>query len=304
MEYSFTRYLRAKISVDDRAMNQGVWDRMAGLLPVQTSHRPLRILEIGCGIGTMVERMVRKGSLSQVEYTGIDLQPENITQAAQYLKEWTKLAGFRLAGGSREGFLLEDGQRELAVRFIDADLQSFLDRHQGSGDWDLLVAHAFLDLVDLPTTLRQILGTLRRGGVFYFTLNFDGKTIFEPLVELDLDEQIERLYHQTTDRRVVEGKSSGDSRTGRHLFGHLREAGATILAAGASDWVVHPSEGRYIEDEAYFLHFIIHTIQSALQEEGSLDELRLLEWARLRHAQVDRCELVYIAHQIDFVGIV
>ncbi len=194
VEYSFTRYLRAKVSVDDRAMNQGVWDRMAALLPVQTSHRPLRILEVGCGIGTMVERMVRKGLLSHVEYTGIDLQPEIITHAAQYLKEWTKLAGFRLVEDSGEGFLLEDGHRELAVRFIDADLQAFLDRDKDLGDWDLLVAHAFLDLVDVSSSLAPLLGALRKGGVFYFTLNFDGQTILEPLVDLNLDEQIERFF--------------------------------------------------------------------------------------------------------------
>jgi SAM-dependent methyltransferase len=302
VDYSFTRYLRAKVSVDDRALNQGVWNRMAALLPAQASHRPLRILEIGCGIGTMVERMVRKGLFLHVEYTGIDLQPDITTHAAQYLKEWSKLAGFRLIEGSGWGFLLEDGHRELAVQFIEADLHTFLDGHKGIGDWDLLVAHAFLDLVDLPATLARLLGTLRRGGVFYFTLNFDGKTILEPQVEPDLDEQIERLYHQTMDRRVVEGESSGDSQTGRRLFRHLREAGATILAAGASDWVVYPGEDGYPGDESYFLHYIIHTIQTALQDDGSLEEQRLLEWARLRHAQVERSELVYIAHQLDFVG--
>ena len=304
MEYSFTRYLRSKVSVDDRAMNQGVWDRMVALLPVQTSYRPLRILEIGCGIGTMLERMMRKGLISHVEYTGIDLQPEIITHAVQHLEEWSNLAGFRLAGGIGEGFLLEDGHRELVVRFIDADLQAFLDHYKGLGDWDLLVAHAFLDLVDVSATLAKLLGALRKGGIFYFTLNFDGQTILEPLVDLNLDGQIERLFHQSMDRRLIAGKSSGDSRTGRHLFGHLREAGATILAAGASDWIVYPGEDGYPGDEAYFLHYIIHTIHSALREEGSLDELRLLEWARFRHAQVDRCDLVYIAHQIDFAGIV
>ena len=304
MDYSFKRYLRAKVSVDDRAMNQRVWDQMAGLLPTQASHHLLRVLEIGCGIGTMVERMVRKGLFTHVEYTGIDLLPENIAYAAQQLIEWSILAGLRLVEVSGGAFLLEDGYRELSVRFIEADLHTFLDCHEGSGDWDLLVAHAFLDLISLPTTLERILGTLRRGGVFYFTLNFDGMTILEPPVDLDLDEQIERLYHQTMDRRVIEGESSGDSQTGRRLFGLLRQAGATILAAGASDWIVFPREDGYPGDESYFLHFIIHTIQAALQKEGSLDERRLLEWARLRHAQVERSELVYIAHQMDFVGTV
>ncbi len=61
-----------------------------------------------------------------------------------------------------------------------------------------------------------------------------------------LDQKIEDLYHASMDERMTNGVKSGDSRTGRHLFGHLRTAGVDVLAAGASDWVVHAGvDGRY-----------------------------------------------------------
>jgi len=104
------------------------------------------------------------------------------------------------------------------------------------------------------------------------------------------------------DRRITAGKPSGDSRCGRHLFGHLAAAGAELLAAGASDWVVYPAAGRYPADEAYFLHFILDTVAQALIGQPELDLDRFAAWIRARHAQVDAGELVYIAHQVDFLG--
>jgi hypothetical protein len=117
-----------------------------------------------------------------------------------------------------------------------------------------------------------------------------------------LDATIERLYHETMDRRIIQGRTSGDSRTGRHFFAEARNAGAEILASGSSDWVVFAGSSGYPADEAYFLHFIIHTVGSALEGRSELDPERFSAWIRDRHAQVDQGRLVYIAHQLDFLG--
>jgi hypothetical protein len=101
---------------------------------------------------------------------------------------------------------------------------------------------------------------------------------------------------------VVDGKPSGDSRTGRRLFAHLRAAGVDVLAAGSSDWVVFSGANGYSADEAYFLHDIIHTIDMALTGDSQLDAERLRTWVAQRHAQIDQGALVYIAHQLDVLG--
>jgi hypothetical protein len=183
-----------------------------------------------------------------------------------------------------------------------ADVLDFAVREGGRQRWDLLIAHAFLDLLDVPRALPLLFNLLVPDGLFYFTINFDGETILEPALDPPLDEYIIRLYHQTMDERVVNGRPSGDSHTGRHLFTHLAAAGGQLLAAGSSDWVVHPQDGRYPADEAYFLHFIIETIKGALAGHPELDDRRFAEWIDRRHAQVDNGVLVYIAHQLDFFG--
>jgi hypothetical protein len=156
--------------------------------------------------------------------------------------------------------------------------------------------------MDIRSTLPLVFDLLESGGLFYFTINFDGLTLFEPTIDAALDGLIQELYHRSMDERITGGKNSGDSRSGRHLFSYLKSAGAEIIAAGASDWVVHPGLQGYPADEAYFLHFIIHTIEQALQNQPELRSGLLAGWARERHAQIERRELVYIAHQLDFLG--
>jgi hypothetical protein len=138
--------------------------------------------------------------------------------------------------------------------------------------------------------------------MFLLSINFDGVSILEPVIDPDLDEQVLGLYHRTMDDRQIMDKRSGDSRTGRHLFQYLKSAGAEILSSGSSDWVVFAGSQGYPDDEAYFLHFIIHTIGQALAGHPELKKKRFNDWIGERHAQIDRGELVYIAHQLDFFG--
>ena len=71
--------------------------------------------------------------------------------------------------------------------------------------------------MDLEATLPGLLALLAPGAFFYFTLNFDGATVFEPLIDPELDRLIETLYHRSMDERRLDGRPSGSSRTGRRL---------------------------------------------------------------------------------------
>src|SRR5262247_4823447 len=92
--YQFTRYLAAKKSVDDRALNRHVWHSLAQALSPAASDGPVRVLEIGAGIGTMVERLVEWGLLRQAMYTAIDVDPELIAQSRRRLPAWMSERGF------------------------------------------------------------------------------------------------------------------------------------------------------------------------------------------------------------------
>ena len=91
--------------------------------------------------------------------------------------------------------------QDVRITLEAADLFDFLEREPGKSAWDLLVAHAVLDLIDLAAALPRLLSRLAPGGLFYFSLNFDGATILEPPIDPDLDALIEALYHRTMDTR-------------------------------------------------------------------------------------------------------
>jgi hypothetical protein len=219
------------------------------------------------------------------------------------LPQWGLTEGFVVKDEGQQQLHFQRDQQDVTVVLETIDLFGFIAREWGRRTWDLLIAHAFLDLMDVPTTLPLLFSLLKPGGLFYFTIVFDGATILQPEIDPALDAQIERLYHQTMDQRVIKNQRSGDSQAGRHLFHHLQAAGAELLDAGSSDWVIFagPSDG-YQADEAYFLHFIIHTIDTALARHPHLDTNHFNAWITQRHEQIEQGKLVYIAHQLDFVG--
>ena len=301
LRYSFQRYLLAKQGLDDRSLNRAV---MGQLEQFTAQAGTLRTLELGAGVGTMLKRLVARRILTRGDYLGIDADAESTNYGLQWAPEWGAQQGYniqQLAGG-----LLLDrpaSDDRLRIGFTIADALEFCQRRENTRAWDLLIAHAFLDLFDLPAVLPLFLQALRPAGAFYFTLNFDGVTIFEPQIDPELDEQIISLYHRSMDERNVNGLPSGDSHSGRHLFTLLPQAGAAILEAGASDWVVFPGPAGYPGDEAYFLHHILYFFEQSLSGHPDLGQVRFAAWLDRRHAQVERAELVYIAHQIDFFGL-
>ena len=304
LTYSFLRYLAAKKSVDDRALNWQVWRRLVGALPDATPEQPLRILEVGAGIGSMVERLLAGDILTHATYTAIDMEPTLLAEARRRLTQWAVEQGFEVQENCDGQLHLQRAGQHITVETEPIDVALFIDREHGQRTWDLLIGQAFLDLIDVRATLPGLCSLVRPGGLLYFPITFDGGTVFQPEGDAAFDRAIEVCYHQTMDQRVLDGKPSGDSRTGRRLFAHLRTVGVDVLAAGSSDWVVFAGTDGYPADEEYFLHDIIHTIGTALTGHPQLDAERLGTWVAQRHAQIERGALVYIAHQLDVLACV
>ena len=294
----FIRYLAAKKTVDDRALNRAVWERLRAALVDLALTRPVRILEVGCGIGTMVERLLDWGLAEQVQYVGGDSQAENIQVAYERIWDWARAKGYQ-CGHSNGEMVLEKRNIIWQVRFQQADAT---DYRASPAAFDVIIAQAFLDLVDVPTILSNFIHWLAPAGLCYFTINFDGGTIFEPVAEKEREEKIMRLYHQSMDTRLVDGHLAGDSQTGRHLFEQMREAGMEVLAAGSSDWVVYPGQEGYPADEAYFLHCILNFFEESLTGNPELAANVLRTWLAERREQIERRDLIYIAHQLDLLG--
>ncbi|MFT3893040.1 MAG: hypothetical protein QM730_15530 [Anaerolineales bacterium] len=289
MDYSFSHYLLSKQSVDDRALNKDVLNA----LKMNLLNQPIRIIEVGGGIGTMLKRLMHWDVIQRAEYVLVDEMAENIEYSSEWIPQWAAEAGLSVERTERNQLRVCDQTREVRIRLEQADVFDFIQKNKEPAD--ILIAHAFLDLLPMPKSLPKLLSLTN--DLAWLTINFDGVTTFEPTIDPILDEQIERLYHQTMNTRPT----GGDSQSGRHLFGHLQRENAEIIAAGASDWVVHAVNGKYPEDEAYFLHFILHFFEESLKGIAELDAEAFANWLDARHTQVDCGELVYIAHQMDFL---
>ena len=288
---NFREYLDAKRTVDDRALNRRVCRRFGDELPDSA-----RILEIGAGIGAMVERLHSWNCLPRrTHYTALDIDPENVATARERLLA----SGFEPSGDDVQ---LTGGDRRLTVSFEVADAVEFTARTDER--WDALVGHAVLDLFDLESALPTFLSVLEPGGLCYFPITFDGGTIFDP--PHPLDSRVERLYHEQM------GGGNGSSDAGRRLLAGLRAregeetregngTATTVLAAGSSDWLVYPQDGSYPADEARFLRYILEIIDGVL-DECDIDAEAFAEWRGTRNEQVERGELVYVAHQLDVLA--
>lgn len=290
------RYLAAKRAVDDRALNRHVMDALWDQIPA----RPLRIIEVGAGIGTMLERLLDSDLLTGGQYLAVDREQRLLSEGEQRLRRWASAQGVAIRD-TPSGLELDvhDG---LLVSWLQADVTGpELDAVQGQ--WDLLLAHAFLDLVDLERTLPRLLRLLPVAGWFWFTINFDGVTRFLPVIDDELDNRIEKLYHLSMDERTDDMvRAAGHSRTGRLLFAQLLQAGCRLQAAGASDWVLHPTGSSYAEGSAALLSYLLDTVSAELQGHPELHPEEFSAWLEQRRTQLAQGELAFLAHQLDMCG--
>jgi SAM-dependent methyltransferase len=290
---SLVEFLAAKKSVDDRSLNKNVWDAMLKNLQ-GTGHA--EIIEIGCGTGTMLTRLLDSAPPRFGSYTALDWEQVNINESRKNLEKWAIENN-----AVYKGNVLTTENGKIIIDFLTDDIDNFLKRGDKK-DYDLVIANAFLDLVNIPEILPGLFGILKKGGMYYFSINYDGRTDIEPVIDQELDAEIIELYHKTMDQRIINGVACCTRYSALLLFREILKNRGMVMEAGSSDWCVFPYENGYRFSEDYFLHYIISTIQHALQNEPSLSAEILDGWTNKRHQQVDRGELALITHQMDFFG--
>ncbi|MFB6229720.1 MAG: class I SAM-dependent methyltransferase [Salinibacter sp.] len=302
--YSYSRYLTAKKTVDARALDRQVWSEFVGSLAGR-SGASTRILEVGAGVGATAERVIgalEKQSVDAVDYTLVDIEAENIEVATASLRAWMGDHGYTITGEGGVTRSVWNGEAlTVTFRFATADLFDFVAERERSL-YDAIIGQALFDLLPAQEALRALGTSLKEGGLWYLPIHFDGVTAFEPTIDAGLDAKIERLYHESmTEAAGKEGGPDGP-RCGRRLLTHLRNAGAVLREAGASDWVVFAREDGYPGDEAYFLHHVLHFIENELRGHPALDPDVFTNWIAERRHQIDDGELIYIAHQLDVLA--
>src|SRR5246500_3209985 len=129
--YSLMRYLAAKKSVDDRALNWQVWQRLIEALPRATTQQPLRILEVGAGIGSMVERLVAGDVLTHATYTAIDRAPALLGEAHRRLRQWADERGFEVDENRQGQLHVWRAEQHITIESEAIDVADFTAREHG-----------------------------------------------------------------------------------------------------------------------------------------------------------------------------
>ena len=283
--YDYVRYLAAKEAIDDRSLNPLVIEALRRNLRLASEGSPLSVIELGAGVGSTFRRLHQAGIVTSGVYRMVDIDQRSLDEAA------------RVAGAE----IGQEGRDSLRVETHASDAVAYLRADAAEGQRvDLVIAQALVDLLNVPMFVRAVSERLSTGGLLYAPITFDGDTAFEPVIEPELDARIIAAYHRTMDaRRTPDGLPTGGSTAGRAMLTELRLAGMEIIEAAASDWVVFPRAGGYSEDESFFLHHIVNTVWEALRNDAEVSGDALAAWITERHAQIERGELIYIAHQLD-----
>lgn len=290
--YSFTRYLRAKESVDDAAIHRPTLERFRTELDrlADQSANPIRIVDVGAGIGSMCRRLLDWGVLpDNVTYVVLDADPETVRIGCQTMHEWVEESDREATWESEQRLYLPESAT--TVRLVADDAFQHLEAQT----YDVLVGHAFADLVELPDALPALLDGVESDGVCYFPITFDGQTSFLPSDDRATTRAIVDAYHATMN---LDG---GSAQFGRALLDAVVASDAELLSAGGSDWVVTPP---YDGEQAYFLHHILHFVEESvrgdvLDDVDALDAATVRRWVDETHRAVESEELTYLAQNVD-----
>jgi len=172
----FIRYLAAKKGLDDRSLNRrcGItWPgryRTGRTLPPSGSWKWAAVSApwwSGCWIGFADPGGIHRHRCGSRAYPGGRPAPGRLCRGAPGLPYH----------GCRRGHALYDPTQDVRITLEAADLFDFLHREPGKRPGTCSWAHAVLDLIDLGSALPRLLSRLAPGGLFYFSLNFDGATI-------------------------------------------------------------------------------------------------------------------------------
>lgn len=295
----FAVFLDAKFDLDERSLAADV--RRACFDALADRDR-LRCLDVGAGTGAMARRLLDAGPAARsVEIVLLDRDEGLLARARETLAADLARRGLSVFRGEDTSRLdAHDGHRRIGLRFDCCDVGDFEPR---AGErYDVVTAHAFMDIVPMRPLLPRIADWLAPRGLFYATSNYDGATALFPMYADEAFEgELLRRYDASMEARRVGGEPTGGMHSGRRLHAMLPDAGFEILAWGSSDWNIVPQHGRLRRGDAVVVAVLLDAIER--ENQAHCDAHRLAAWRRDRCALAEAGRLGAIVHQIDVLAV-
>lgn len=290
--FDYPEYLAIKQAIDDRSLNQSVWQTLAASLKTQADNHGFKILEIGAGTGAMILRLLDADLLDHCQYFAVELEPGFARDAENDLAVWAGAHGFTMKVTGPSRWILKNAEKGVEIQWLTADILELVSVFE-PGYFDLLIGHAVIDLLPVPACMPELLKLVKSGGGYYFSLNFAGVTSFSPSHPRDLE--ISAAYHRDMDTRFP-GLEWRASQTGQVLGRWLKGQGHLVLDEGDSDWQIS-TEPTPSAAANRFVGNILDTMAKALAGRDGLED-----WLKLRRQQADSGNLLFFAANRDYFG--
>lgn len=278
MPVAFADFLQAKFALDERSLNR---EARAAFLDALHSLPQIHCLDVGAGTCATLRRLLNVELTIPLSLTVLDRDPVLLDIGRQEAEGWLQ------------------NKQLTAIRFAVDEVKD----HRPDRLYNVITAHAFLDLAPLPEALRLFAAWLQPGGYLYASTNYDGDTALLPgYDDVDFEARLLEHYNRTMEQRRVDGQATGGAYCGRRLHALLPQYGFEILAHGSSDWNIAPVLGEYRDRDSVCVKALLEMIYGEGQRSGLFSRDQLDRWhdARLRLLQQRRLGLTI--RQLDLLA--
>lgn len=262
-------WLAMREPFDHAARNRAVLGRVAAWA---RGRDPITITDLGCGTGANFRFLAPRLPPCRQRWLLIDHDPRLLEAAVTVTRRWARERGFRVAERD-DGLDLSIRDRRWSIGCCCRSLVDEDDPVAYDGT-DLVTASALLDLVSAGWFDRAISLIWQAGAAQYWTLTYDGRTVWSP--SAPEDGRILDLFN----RHQLGNKGFGPA-LGPGAAARLAATASTEQRArcGPSDWTVGP-------DAASFQLAVVEGIARAATEAASGAGPEIRRWLETRRTAV------------------
>jgi len=308
-EVDFVEFLEAKYAVDTISLHRRTLRRFVQML----SDQDLPVLvDLGTGTGAMIRRLAPLLPASRLRFVGVESDPGTLAAAPLQTAGSLAAAGYEVTQ-ERQGLVAcrktSRSTQTVEVNFILGDLLDEQTHKRLSAERPAAVtAHALMDTVPLREATTLIRDVLPPGGLFYASMNYDGRTTLRPrFSQQGAETAMLDVYDQSMEDRKVRNLPVGGARSGARLLSVLKATDFTPISSGVSDWRLSVRSERRTPAVRSVMRSMLAIMyrEFLVQRENGWDAVgseTIDEWFRERSERIEAGKLTIRVHQIDILA--